>query len=44
MAESQWTRREFLEISLATGASVTAGATAFGSQETRGGMVRVIAS
>jgi xanthine dehydrogenase YagT iron-sulfur-binding subunit len=39
MAESQWTRREFLEISLATGAGVTAGAAAFGSQETRGGMV-----
>ena len=26
MAESQWTRREFLEISFATGAGVTAGA------------------
>ena len=39
MAESQWTRREFLEISFATGAGVTAGVRAFGSQETRGGMV-----
>jgi xanthine dehydrogenase YagT iron-sulfur-binding subunit len=37
MAESQWTRREFLEITLTTGASVTASTAAFGSQRARGG-------
>ena len=38
MAESQWTRREFLELSLA-GAAVTASAAAFGSQEAGAGTV-----
>jgi xanthine dehydrogenase YagT iron-sulfur-binding subunit len=36
MAESQWTRREFLELSLA-GACVMASAAPFGCQEARGG-------
>jgi xanthine dehydrogenase YagT iron-sulfur-binding subunit len=36
MAESQWTRREFLELSLA-GAGVMASTAAFGSQGTGGG-------
>jgi xanthine dehydrogenase YagT iron-sulfur-binding subunit len=36
MAESQWTRREFLELSLG-GTSVLASAAAFGNQEARGG-------
>src|SRR6266852_3841938 len=39
MAESQWTRREFLEISLKTGASVTAIAAAFSSQGAGGATV-----
>jgi hypothetical protein len=35
MAESQWTRREFLELSLKTGAGVMAGAVAKGQEEER---------
>jgi len=37
MAASQWTRREFLETSLTTGAGFTASAAAFGSHGATGG-------